>query len=79
MFIDFLTNRFTNNIDKDAIIWKDKNYSYKWLNDHLNNFRHFFDLNQIKKGTVVSLRGDFDPNSIALLLALVQKACIIVP
>ena len=35
--------------------------------------------NQINKGTVVAIEGDFSPNSIALLLALIEKACIIVP
>jgi len=79
MFIDFLTNRFTNNIDKDAIIWKDKSYSYKWLNDNINKCQQFIDSNQINEGAVIALEGDFSPNSIALLLALIEKACIVVP
>lgn len=79
MFIDFLTNRFTNNIDSNAIIWKDKSFSGKWLNYHINKFQRLIDSNQISQGMVVALRGDFSPNSIALLLALIEKACIIVP
>ena len=79
MFIDFLTNRFTDNIDRDAIIWKDRSYSYKWLNDNINKYQRFIDSNQIKEGTVIALEGDFSPNSIALLLALIEKACIVVP
>ena len=34
---------------------------------------------RIKKGTVVAVEGDFSPNSIALLLSLIEKACIVVP
>ena len=79
MFIDFLTNRFTDNIDRDAIIWKDRSYSYKWLYDNINKYQRFIDSNQIKDGTVIALEGDFSPNSIALLLALIEKACIVVP
>jgi len=79
MFIDFLTNRFKNNIDSDAIIWKDRSYSYKWLNDNVNKCQQFIDSNQINEGTVIALEGDFSPNSIALLLALIEKACIVVP
>jgi len=37
------------------------------------------DSHQIQPGTVVALEGDFLPNSIALLLALIEKECIIVP
>jgi len=77
--IDFLLKVFEDNIDKNAIIYQDKVYSYKWLDDCLNNFRHVIDLNQIESGTVVALKGDFNPNSIAMLLALIERACIIVP
>ena len=79
MYIDFLLKVFTKNTDSDAIIWKDKTYSYEWLNGNINKCQQLIDLNQINEGTVVALEGNFSPNSIALLLALIEKACIIVP
>jgi len=79
MFIDFLTDQFENNFDSEAIIWKDRSYSYKWLCDNINKCQRFIDSNQINEGTVIALEGDFSPNSIALLLALIEKECIIVP
>ena len=79
MYIDFLTNRFSGEIDNDAIIWRDKRFSYEWLNDNVNQFQQLIDSSPINEGTVVALEGDFSPNSIALLLALIEKACIIVP
>ena len=33
----------------------------------------------VKPGTVVVILGDYSPNSIALLLALIQKCCIVIP
>ena len=79
MFIDFLTNRFSQNINNDAIIWKDTNFNYKWLSNQIIQFQKLIDSDQINEGSVVALEGDFTPNSIALLLALIEKACIIVP
>ena len=35
--------------------------------------------NNIKKGMVVALRGDYSPLTIALLIVLIEKSCIIVP
>ena len=79
MFIDFLINIFSEKNDSEAIIWKDKGYRYEWLNNNINKYLKFIDSHQIKRGSVVALEGDFSPNSIALLLAIIQKACIVVP
>jgi len=79
MYIDFLLKVFTEDIDREAIIWKDKVYSYEWLNYNITKRQQYIDSYQIKQGSVVALEGDFSPNSIALLLALIEKACIIVP
>ena len=79
MSINFFINRFNENPDSDAIIWKDKCYNYRWLIDNINKCQKLVDSNHISKGTVVALEGDFSPNSIALLLALIDKECIIVP
>ena len=79
MYINFLLKVFKESLDRDAIIWKNKIYTYGWLEDNTSKYQELIDSHQIKKGTVVALEGDFSPNSIALLLALIEKACIIVP
>ena len=47
--------------------------------ENINKSELFIDSHKIKPGMVVAIIGDFSPNSMALLLALIRKACIIVP
>ncbi|MDX2240333.1 MAG: fatty acid--CoA ligase family protein [Leptolyngbyaceae cyanobacterium bins.302] len=79
MPIDFLLGVFWDNQGKDAIVWKDQIFFYAWLLDALQRWRTFLKDNAVTTGTVVSLETDFSPNSIALLLALIEQQCIIVP
>jgi len=79
VFFDFLLNVFSENKDREAIIWKEKSYSYEWLKNSTHKYQDVLASNQIKSGTVVALKGDFSPNSIAMLLALIDKSCIVVP
>ena len=62
-----------------AIIWKDKQYSYRDLIEKIYKTELLIESNQIKKGTVVGIIGDFSPNSIALIFSLIRKQCILVP
>jgi len=73
---------FSNLIDieeKIAIINKNTLYSYEWLFENIKNCENYLELGKIQRGDVVALCGDFTPNSISLLLALINKSCIIVP
>jgi len=79
MFIDFVSKVFEENKTKDAIIWKDKVYSYQWLLDRLNYWQEKVESEGIRMGTVTVLEADFSPNSVALFLALVERGCILVP
>jgi long-chain acyl-CoA synthetase len=79
MYIDFLFDVFKEFYSNESIIYKGEKYSYRHLIENIEKHRLFIDSHQIKQGTVVALEGDFSPNSIALLLALIEKACIIVP
>jgi len=79
MYIDFIFNVFKDNKSNISIIWKGNEYTYKSLINNIEKSIYLIDSNSIKPGTVVALKGDFSPNSIALLLALIEKACIIVP
>jgi len=79
MHIKFLHDVFNEFGNKDSIIWKKSTQSYKSLSDKIQEFRLIIDSNNIKKGAVIALEGDFSPGSIALLMALIEKSCIIVP
>ena len=79
MYIDYIFNVFKENKSDISIIWKGNKYSYKSLTKNIEKSILLIDSYRIKPGTVVALKGDFSPNSIALLLALIKKACIIVP
>ena len=79
MYLDFLFDvfpKFNNNV---SIIWKDEKHSYETLSKDIIKSQMLIDSCQIQSGSVVAIIGDFSPNSIALLLALIEKACIIVP
>lgn len=79
MYIDFLLSVFNECKNDEAIIWQDKSYSYKWLLDTVNKWSSTLTEHNIEKGSVVAVEGDFSPNSVALMLALIEKSCIIVP
>lgn len=79
MFIDFLLETFERNKEKDAIIWKDGVYSYKWLLGAVEKWRKKISTKKISSGTVTILETDFSPNSVALFMALIEHGCILVP
>ena len=79
MHIDFLFDVFNEFENSDSIIWKGSKHSYRSLMHNVEKFQLLIDSHQIKPGTVVALEGDFSPNSITLLLALIEKECIVVP
>ncbi len=74
-----LTNRWAKLAGRDAVIWRDHTYSYGWLIEKTAHFNRWLNDAKITPGTVVSLEADYSPNSIALLLALIERRAIIVP
>jgi long-chain acyl-CoA synthetase len=79
VYIDFLIERFQENKDKTAVIWESNPVTYGQLLEKVLSFSQYLQTQNIKKGDIVSLVGDFSPNSIALLLALIQNSSIIAP
>jgi long-chain acyl-CoA synthetase len=79
MAIDFLLERFRENPERHALVWRDRTYDYEWL---LNRIAYWDSEVEIRIGDtqpVVLLQGDYSPNTIALMLALVRRRCIVVP
>ena len=79
MSIDFLLSRFEIGADKVALIWREREYSYNWLTTQIEKCRNLIIFNKIPEKTVVALRSDFSPLSVAMMLAIIQHNSIFVP
>ena len=79
MYIDFLLERFRTNHASDAVVWRDQIFGYGFLADAVARWGRSLADASVAPGTVVSLESDFSPNAIALLLALIERGCIVVP
>jgi long-chain acyl-CoA synthetase len=77
--INFLENTFKEVADNEAIIWNDVSYNYGWLYDRVQYYKSLLNTKMVKSGSIVELKGDFTPESIALILALISHKCIVVP
>lgn len=62
-----------------AIIWNEKFYNYNELIIKYNQALKFIYEQNLNEGEVISLIGDFTPNTIALMFALIKNNNIIVP
>ncbi|MCI0400485.1 MAG: fatty acid--CoA ligase family protein [Gammaproteobacteria bacterium] len=79
MYIDFMLNAFAVSRMKAALVWQDQVFSYGWMLEAVQRWKQHLMKEAICSGSVVSLEADFSPNAIALMLALVDHGCIIVP
>lgn len=79
MALDYLLKTFERGTDEDAVIWRDQVMSYGQLMDCITSSIALLERNQIAPGSVVLLEADFSPQSIAMMLALIQSNCIVVP
>lgn len=79
MYLDFLKTSMQLLGSKVAIVHDGKCYSYSWLCEQLDLTHRELESSGVRSNTVVSLRADFGPHSIPLLLALVDLGCIVVP
>ncbi|MAB80480.1 MAG: AMP-dependent synthetase [Planctomycetes bacterium] len=79
MHLDVLFQRLEEGAEADALIWRDRVYSYGWLLEHIQGWPERLEAAGIAPGTVVALEADFSPNAVALLLALIERGCVLVP
>jgi len=79
MCLDFLLERFSEDEERGAIVWRGRTYTYGWLLAAVRGWQDRLDDLSVGPGTVVSLEADFSPNAVALLLALIERRSIIVP
>src|SRR5438045_1803520 len=79
MFIDFLLEVFRDKAEAEAVVWRDQSFPYGKLLDWTNHWRGYLRENRIITGTVTAIEAEFSPNSITLMLALIESGCIAVP
>src|SRR5580658_5370972 len=77
--LDWLYRVFDDHLERDFIVWRDQKYSYGWLRDHIAAWKPRLAASMIERGTVVAVEGDYSPEVVALLLALIDAGCIVVP
>jgi acyl-coenzyme A synthetase/AMP-(fatty) acid ligase len=77
--IDFLLERFRAHGDAEALVWRDESTSYGFLVDRIDDAARRLDDAGVRPGAVVSLEADFSPNAVGLLLAVIQRRCVVVP
>jgi long-chain acyl-CoA synthetase len=79
MSMAFLESVFQEKLQYEAIIWHGRSYKYAWLYDRMAYWVEELTTNGIEPGQVVLLQGDFSPNAVAVLLALIGKGCVSIP
>ena len=79
MFVDFLFEVFRQNAESEAVIWHDQSFAYGKLLERTDHWRSYLRENRIATGTVTAIEADFSPNAIALMLALIEGGCTVVP
>lgn len=79
MHIDFLINIFKKNLKKNSIVWKDNTFSYGWLLKEYELWINTLSDLKLKNGSTVVIESEISPRSLALLLALIENNCIVIP
>ncbi|NJN18053.1 MAG: long-chain fatty acid--CoA ligase [Oscillochloris sp.] len=79
MSITWLFERMARRPDVPALIWNDTPYTYAALLECVDRWRDELDAHAVQGGQVVALEGDYSPAACSLLLALIERGCILVP
>src|SRR6185503_3460596 len=79
MIIDFLMETFARHREQPAIVWRGNAYSYGWLHDRVKHWQDRIQSEGVATGAMVTLEADFSPSAVALLLALTEHGCVLVP
>lgn len=74
-----MRQRFAEAGEADALVWRDRSYSYAYLLEQIDVWNQMLDDADIENGTVVSVEADFSPSATALMLALIERNCLFVP
>lgn len=79
MSIQWLFDKMRTYSGKEAIIWKDRPFTYDYLLEKKGLWANNLAENKVARGEVVIMEGDYSPDTCALLLALIENGNIVVP
>lgn len=79
MIIDWLLQRMAGWKDDPAMYWHETPITYGDLIGRVEQWKANLDRYGLKPGQVVAVDGDYSPNAIAALLALIDRSTIVVP
>lgn len=77
--LDWLRARMVANTQAEAMVWRDAGYRYADLLALWDEAGRALDAYGVGAGRVVSLEADYAPHAVAMLLALVDRAAVVVP
>ena len=77
--LGWLRARMAAAADAEAIVWRDIGYRYADLLALWDEAAKALDADGVGPGRVVSLEADYAPHAVAMLLALVERAAVVVP
>jgi acyl-coenzyme A synthetase/AMP-(fatty) acid ligase len=75
--IDFFIENFEQYGNDTAIIWNNQEISYAKILSRINYWRN--ELSGLDSKQIICLEGDFSPETIAILFALIEKGVVIAP
>ena len=73
----FLRQVFERHAKAEALIWRGKGYCFGELLEGCTHWGQWLETEAVEPGTVVLLDADYSPTGLALLLALMERRCII--
>ncbi len=79
MITNYLSYVIDHNLNNEALVWENNFYTYEWLKNRTEYWIQELAKKNIIQGSVVAIQGDFSPNTVSLLIALIKNHCIIVP
>jgi acyl-CoA synthetase (AMP-forming)/AMP-acid ligase II len=79
MDISFLINNILTNKDAEAVITDTRIYLFSDIYDEYIKTKQYLQDNGIGTGRIVSLIAEFKAQSIAMIIALIENDCILVP
>lgn len=79
MSAEWLLERMAQWPERAAIVWQGQPYSYGDLLARVQRWADELTQHDVTAGQVVSIEGDYSPNAVSLLLALVDRGTIVVP
>ena len=77
--LDWLCERFAANSEKVALVWRDEPFTFGWLLDRVAFWQRRLVAEDVGRNAVVSIEGDYSPEVVAALLAIIDTGAIVVP